>query len=153
MKLYYRDRVPSNEPLLEWQWSDNSDTRVGGVEVHWQIGSPLAWLVLISVSLAENWSEGHSSGEVALRWSSLIETGSKKWTSSWVAVEWQQWHKSGLSGSALTNWLSIGWLQIWLMQKIYPKSRPLIGRELRILASDWSRGLSENLQRGYPYDI
>ena len=36
--------------------------------------------------------------------------------------------------------------------RISPKSRPLIGRELRILASDWCRGLSENIQRGYPYD-
>ena len=32
------------------------------------------------------------------------------------------------------------------------KSRPLIGRELEMLASHWSRGPSENVQRGYPYD-
>ena len=38
------------------------------------------------------------------------------------------------------------------MPEILLKSRPLIGRELGILASDWSRGLSENVQRGYPYD-
>ena len=29
----------------------------------------------------------------------------------------------------------------------------LIGQKLETLASDWSRGLSENFQRGYPYDL
>ena len=39
------------------------------------------------------------------------------------------------------------------MPDILLKSRPLIGRELRMLASHWSRGPSENFQRGYPYDL
>ena len=52
----------------------------------------------------------------------------------------------------MAQWQCIGWAQIWLKPKILLKSRPLIGRELGILASDWSRGLSENVQRGYPYD-
>ena len=33
------------------------------------------------------------------------------------------------------------------------KSRLLIGREPKILPSDWSRGPPENVQRGYPYDL
>ena len=43
-------------------------------------------------------------------------------------------------------------LPIHQTPRILPKSRPLIGRELRIVASDWWRGLSEHIQRGYPYD-
>ena len=52
----------------------------------------------------------------------------------------------------MAQWQCIGSIQIWLMQNILLKSRPLIGRELGILASDWSRGPFENVQRGYPYD-
>ena len=39
-----------------------------------------------------------------------------------------------------------------MLQKILLKSRLLIGQELEMLASDWSRGPSENFQRRYPYD-
>ena len=76
-----------------------------------------------------------------------------------VEVQWLklagnlvQWHKSGLSGIPVAEWQWIGWLQIRRKLKIWPKSRLLIGREPRILLSDWSRGPSENVQRGYPYD-
>ena len=47
----------------------------------------------------------------------------------------------------------IGGLHTQPTKKIWPKSRLLIGRELRMLASHWSRGPTENFQRGYPYDI
>ena len=46
----------------------------------------------------------------------------------------------------------IGKLQIRQKPRIWPKPRLLIGPELKMLASDWSRGPSENFQRGYPYD-
>ena len=51
-----------------------------------------------------------------------------------------------------SDWQCIGWFKVWQKSRILPKSRPLIGRELWMLASYWSRGLSENLQRGYPYN-
>ena len=58
-----------------------------------------------------------------------------------------------LEGSSrLAHLHSIGGLQLWSTPKISPKSRLLIGRELRMLASHWSRGSSGNSQRGYPYD-
>ena len=40
--------------------------------------------------------------------------------------------------------------QIYLIPQILLKSRLLIGRELQMLASDWSRGSVENDQRGTP---
>ena len=43
-------------------------------------------------------------------------------------------------------------LPIHQTPRVLLKSRPLIGRETRILASHWWRGLSEHIQRGYPYD-
>ena len=46
----------------------------------------------------------------------------------------------------------IGRLCIWSTPKIWPKWRLLIGRELRMLASHWSRGPWENFQRGYTYN-
>ena len=46
----------------------------------------------------------------------------------------------------------IGRLQIWPTPRILPKWRLLIGRELRMLASHWSRGPSEIFQRSYPYN-
>ena len=41
-------------------------------------------------------------------------------------------------------------LQIYVIPQILLKSRLLIGRELQMLASDWSRGSVENDQRGTP---
>ena len=52
----------------------------------------------------------------------------------------------------LANWHMIGRLQIWPTPRILPKWRLLIGRELRMLASHWSRGPSEIFQRSYPYN-
>ena len=43
-------------------------------------------------------------------------------------------------------------LSIHRTPRILRKSKSLIGRELRIVASDWWRGLSEHIQRGYTYD-
>ena len=40
--------------------------------------------------------------------------------------------------------------QIYLIPQILLKSRLLIGRQLQMLASDWSRGSVENDQRGTP---
>ena len=40
--------------------------------------------------------------------------------------------------------------QIYLIPQILLKSRLLIGRELQMLASDWSRGSVENDERGTP---
>ena len=54
--------------------------------------------------------------------------------------------------SQLAHWRQIGRLQIRPTPQIWPKPRLLIGRELEMLASHWSRGPSESFQRGYPYD-
>ena len=54
--------------------------------------------------------------------------------------------------SQLAHWRQIGRLQIRPTPRIWPKPRLLIGRELKMLASHWSRGPSESFQRGYPYD-
>ena len=54
--------------------------------------------------------------------------------------------------SQLAHWRQIGSLQIQLTPRFWPKLRLLIGRELEMLASHWSRGLSEIYQRGYPYN-
>ena len=40
--------------------------------------------------------------------------------------------------------------QIYLIPQILVKSRLFIGRELQMLASDWSRGSVENDERGTP---
>ena len=40
--------------------------------------------------------------------------------------------------------------QIYLIPQILLKSKLLIGRELQMLASDWSRGSDENDERGTP---
>ena len=53
----------------------------------------------------------------------------------------------------MAQWQCIGLIKISLMPENLMKSRPLIGRELRMLASHWSKGLSEKFQRGYPYDL
>ena len=60
-----------------------------------------------------------------------------------------KWHHYIVS--QLAHWHWIGRLQIWSTVKNWPKSRLLIGREVRMLASHWSRGPSENFQMGYPY--
>ena len=54
--------------------------------------------------------------------------------------------------SQLAHWRQIGRLQIRPTPRIWPKQRLLIGRELEMLASHWSRGPSESFQRGHPYD-
>ena len=46
----------------------------------------------------------------------------------------------------------IGRLQIRPIPRIWLKPRLLIGRELKMLASHWSRGPSGKFQRGYPND-
>ena len=51
----------------------------------------------------------------------------------------------------MAEWQCIGWLLIQRKLRIWLKSWLLIGREPKILPSDWSRGPSENVQRGYPY--
>ena len=51
----------------------------------------------------------------------------------------------------MAEWECIGWFQIRQTFRFWPKSRLLIGREPEILRYDWSRGRSENFQRGYPY--
>ena len=112
--------------IFEWHPSGSSGSAVAQLIVEWQIGRPVAWLAMNLVPLAEEWSEWHSSGTLALNWLSL------------------PWDES--------EWHSIGLLQIGLSLRIWLKSRPLIGRELGMLASDWSRGPFENVQRGYPYD-
>ena len=51
--------------------------------------------------------------------------------------------------------LKVDWMAsdpIQRMLRMYLKSRLLIGREPKILLSDWLRGLSENIYRGYTYD-
>ena len=60
-----------------------------------------------------------------------------------------QWHQNVFRLSDC-HW--IGRLQVWRKTKIWPKSRLLIGRELGMLASHWSRGPQKIFQRGYPYD-
>ena len=55
-------------------------------------------------------------------------------------------------GSQLAHWQWIGRPKIWPTLIIWLKLRFLIGREPEMLASHWSRGASENIQRGYPYD-
>ena len=94
------------------------------------------------VEVTQEWFKWHSIDELAVHWHILISI-----EGDLVQVD-LEWH----SDFAVAQWQCIGWTQIWLMPNILLKSRPLIGRELGILASDWSRGLSENVQRGYPYD-
>ena len=94
------------------------------------------------VEVTQEWFKWHGIDELAVHWHILISI-----EGDLVQVD-LEWH----SDFAVAQWQCIGWTQIWLMPNILLKSRPLIGRELGILASDWSRGLSENVQRGYPYD-
>ena len=54
--------------------------------------------------------------------------------------------------SQLAHWRRIGSLQIQLTPRFGPKLRLLIGQELEMLASHWSRGPSEISQKGYPYN-
>ena len=80
-----------------------------------------------------------------------------QYNANWLQI-WYQWKSIGHSktqklkvhvqtflsmnwnNSQLANWRWIGRLQIFLTLRIWPKSRLLIGRELRILTSHWSRG-------------
>ena len=52
-----------------------------------------------------------------------------------------------------TTWLPLDYFltTTWGKKKKGPKLRPVIGRELRIKASHWSRASSENIQRRDPY--
>ena len=52
-----------------------------------------------------------------------------------------------------TTWLPLDYFltTTWGKKKKVPKLRPVIGRELRIKASHWSRASSENIQRRDPY--
>ena len=104
--------------LSEWHPSGSSGTAVVQVVLHWQICSPLVILAMNLVPLAEEWSEWHSSGTLALNWLSLL------------------WDES--------EWHSIGLLQIVLSLRIWLKLRPLIGRELWMLACHWSRILTQD---------
>ena len=61
--------------------------------------------------------------------------GARPWVETVI-----DWHPSGLSDTAVVQWHFSDTVKIWLMPRIFLKSRPPIGRELRILASDWSRG-------------
>ena len=54
--------------------------------------------------------------------------------------------------SQLAHWRQIGRVQIRPTPRIWLKPRLLIGRELEMLVSHWSRGPSESFQRGYPED-
>ena len=84
-------------------------------------------------------AERRSVGQMAVHWYKLT-------------CDWVHWLFIGQSGIPVAEWQCIGWLQICQKLRIWPKSRLLIGREPKILPSDWSRGPSENVQRGYPYD-
>ena len=61
-----------------------------------------------------------------------------------------KWFPMSWKNSQLANWRWIG--RFWILQtlRFWPKSRLLIGWELWMLASHWSRGPSDNFQRVYP---
>ena len=111
----------------------------------------------IGIPLEFNW---HSIGiQSAFHWESIDIPLAVNWNTigSQSAFSWQsmgiplvvQCHSIA---SQLAHWRQIGRLQIRPTPRIWPKPRLLIGRELEMLASHWSRGPSEISQRGYPYN-
>ena len=120
--------------------------------VDWHsIGCQFAFnLVLIVFKLVVNW---HLIGcQYAFDWEPISIPLAVHWNpifiSSCIALVLQL-HPNVCQ---LADYHWIGKLQIWPTKKIWLNLGLLIGRELRILASHWSRGPSENFQRGYPYD-
>ena len=94
------------------------------------------------VEVTQDWFKWHGIDKLAVHWHILISIGGDL-----VQVD-LQWH----SDFAVAQWQCIGWTKILLMPNILLKSWRLIGRELGILASHWSRGPWENFLRGYPYN-
>ena len=128
-----------------------------GIQLIYHSKSIGIWLKIINNNLTFNW---HSIGILlAVNWHSNCNQLTFNWHSIDIPLE-VNWHWIGrfmiLNFSCYWeefNWQCIGWFRVLPTPRIWPKSRPLIGRELRILASYWSTGLFKNIQRGYPYNL
>ena len=154
----------------------NSDVS-SQLEINWQlIGSQLTFHLQMSYTpFVVQW---HSIGiQLALHWKSIDIPLAFNWKSIDIPLV-VDWHSIGVNWntidsqwafclqtiriplvvqchsivSQLAHWRWIGRLQIRPTSRIWPKPKLLIGRELEMLASHWSRGPSGKFQRGYPYD-
>ena len=85
---------------------------------------------------------------MAVNWNTIGSQSAFSWQSMGISLVVQ----CHLIVSQLAHLRQIGRLQIWPTPRIWPKPRLLIGLDLEMLASHWSRGPSESFQRGYPYD-
>ena len=137
------------------------------------IGIELALPWFISIQLVFNWQsiDCHLASDwisigigLDLNWHPIDCQLTSDWISIGIRLDFSQsafsWQSMGIPFvvkchsivSQLAHWRQIGRLQIRPTPQIWPKPRLLIGRELEMLASHWSRGPSESFQRGYPYD-